>query len=57
MTYLFMRLCELRDEYFNELSVYDLSAIHGNLDINTDYSSDTLITLMKNYSDVFNGIR
>jgi len=52
MTFLFNRLVQLRDEYFNELDLEDLVVIENN--INEDYSSDELILVMRDYSDLFN---
>lgn len=51
MGYLMLRLCELRDEYFNQLNVHDLSAFHDSLDEGKVYTSDTLIFMLGEYTD------
>jgi hypothetical protein len=51
MGYLMLRLCELRDEYFNQLNVHDLSAFHDSLDETKQYTSDHLIFMLGEYTD------
>ena len=50
MGYLMLRLCELRDEYFNQLNVHDLSAFHDSLDETKHYTSDYLIEKLDAYT-------
>lgn len=51
---LFMRLVELRDEYFNEINNYDLSRFHDLLTHRKKYSSEELIDKLAKFSDLFN---
>ena len=51
MGHLMLRLCELREEYFNQLDVHQLSTFHDRLDNNSEYSSDRLIQLLSDYTD------
>jgi hypothetical protein len=53
MSKLFMRLCELRDEYFNEINDYDLGRFHDLLVCGREYSSDELIDKLAKFSDLF----
>jgi hypothetical protein len=46
-----LRLCELRDEYFNQLNVHDLSTFHDSLDKDKEYSSNLLIKLLGDYAN------
>ena len=51
MADLMLRLCELRDEYFNQLNVHQLSAFHDSLDKDRHYTSDYLIQKLGEYTD------
>ena len=51
MSLLMLRLCELRDEYFNQLDVHQLSAFCDRLDKDKEYSSNLLIKLLGDYAD------
>jgi hypothetical protein len=50
MADLMLRLCELRDEYFNQLNVHQLSAFHDSLDKDKYYTSDYLIQKLDAYT-------
>jgi hypothetical protein len=50
---LFLRIFELKEEYFNEFNKHDLCKFHDELK-DTTYTSDQLIQLMANYSDTHN---
>lgn len=52
MPILFIRLIELREEYFNGLDKHDLHMIYSFLDKSKEYSSDELITIMGEYADM-----
>lgn len=54
MSKLFNRLIELSLEYFNEYTVEQLNKLYDKLDKSIDYSSDELITIMQEYSDLHN---
>lgn len=51
MADLMLRLCELRDEYFNQLNVHQLSAFHDSLDEDKHYTSDYLIEKLDIYTN------
>ena len=51
MADLMLRLCELREEYFNQLNVHQLSAFHDSLDKDKHYTSDYLIQKLGEYTD------
>ena len=51
MSLLYVRLQELRDEYFNEFYSNDLYLFYVGLDKQKEYSSDELIKLLAAYSD------
>ena len=53
MNILFVRVCELKEEYFNEFSRDDLYNFYTCLNKDRLYTSDELIKMMKSFSDLF----
>ena len=57
MNALFVRLCEIRNEHFNEIS-NDRLVVFKNLltprEENEEYSSGELIVMLSRFSDLFN---
>lgn len=51
MGLLMLRLCELRDEYFNQLTKHDLCHFHDSLDKSKEYKSNDLIRMLAKYTD------
>jgi hypothetical protein len=51
MDLMMLRLCELRDEYFNQLNIHDLCKFHDSLEKDKLYSSNTLIKMLGEYTD------
>ena len=52
MSLLFLRMIELKEEYFNKLTLEDLCLFHDSLNEHIKYySSDLLISMMAAYED------
>jgi len=54
MQFLFARVCELKEEYFNEFTRSDIYNFCACLDQDRVYTSGELIEIMGKFSDLFN---
>lgn len=53
MRFLFTRVCDLREEHFQEFSRHDIYNFCACLDQDRLYTKDELINLMCKFSDLF----